>query len=797
MKTQVNRHTCLSLITALVAISLLLSLQSCIADTLTPDIPSPDAPTVHAPNRFAAFRLVINDDTSTRAVYDSDNDDYNTHFNKGMEFESSLYLPSNSSGNDETEQPDNYEEEEDEEPDTPVEPQPSAPAQSYHFIMLFNSDGSPKSGILPLDLERDKSKDGDDYIAYAKYYDPSIESNPFENNFNGYVLVVLNASYHLEQELKEKLQTLSSTGAYQTICQFIPQKTQPTTDYFYYLQDDKGNYIEDKNGNPYLTMTSSMIIKDQKMIPAIEGEFETFSTLQEAKDSPTALYVERLQAKYTALFFNEGKYYYLKPISPRAIDDPEPQPSEDPTEKGTKDDPIGREHIVYTITDPDKQFKIVKAYERNKSVENRKEVTIETSTSWKANIVGWDINGQEKNQYLFKSVGNTELTNSYTWNTWDKTKYNYRIFWSNDPHYSDLNYPDQFRKVVVGLTEKPDLNGGTYVVETLDPNIKSLQTMNNANSLNYFDYERLKRRGLRKYVPENTFNLTPLGSKPLSTMSHLRVGSHIIIASQLLIKELDDSYLYDFENFDADGLMVNNSNAPAQSKFLMNNIYWSEQAFMEYVAEYLAYWMLSKENQDPSAFGPNDGNFYTEKDGGYTLAKGTDFQMYHTYIKGGDAKVSIYPKPGVTLYTKNPQYVEPSPDDDPYEGEHIPQYLPISEVNYLKLVYAHPELMAEGFLEGRMYYAAPSYHFDTPESLYNIEIGSFGTLRNFWYSFTIGSISKPGKGVAALAHAIVPNDLTRDAIGIGLSVIPWHKWYESVDVSQQNRPKNPNNEAND
>ena len=251
---------------------------------------------------YAAFRLNSSDGGTIATNWDSNDDKATSTLDKGTGFERMLYFPEppeTNEGEEETENPDNtaaadFEGGDDEE---------KSDSQLYHFAIIFDAEGNKMTDLLPLDLEF--SSDDKPYVTvYSKIY--TIEENPFGNKFDGNVLVVFNASYSLQQKIEKDLATNSNLQKF--LAYPLEKGLSNDIDNFLYLKDKEDKYITDDSGNRYFTMTSSMVIKEGKLVPAMTGDFKVFSTEEKAKKNPTSLYIERLASKFTVVFKNGSKY---------------------------------------------------------------------------------------------------------------------------------------------------------------------------------------------------------------------------------------------------------------------------------------------------------------------------------------------------------------------------------------------------------------------------------------------------------------------------------------------------------
>lgn len=865
---------------AIAVLAALPLIQSCIADDLS-GCPNPDGPTMHVGKKavhYLAFNLMSADGGALDTNWDSEfgkpdhADEYGWPFDKGTVAETALYFPEkpdedteetpsegdnedkpegvdeNGDASGDGDEGEGGEEGEEGDDDDGDEEEENTKKQLYHFAVVFKEDGSRISdGLVPLEFEY-SNNDTDDVTVYGKVYS-SEEDNPFKEGDDLTVLVVLNASWDIQQKAQDKLKLdKSSKENFNEFRKLKVEGTVSDVDAFLYLKDEKGKYIVDDDNNRYLTMTSSMIIKDNngsKVVrPAIQGykggdpvkedpAFTLYKTENEAKEKPTKIYVERLAAKYTVVFRKEdNNYYYLKPLNQNSnIAETASYSTRGTEETGTSTDPIGTDHLLIKVDNPIYQLKYVAEYERKGSdVTQRGKPEIRTTQEWWANILGWDINANERGQNLFKVI--TPNTTYYdNWDKWvkdTKNEFSYRNYWAEDLNYNEKgNYPWQYRDIYSYFEFLTDPENHEYLYENPngDHSLETIERIGPPSTLDYYNFSNLLSRNIRRYMVENTFNqnlLNQQGQDPYHDAVYLRTGSHLIVGAQLIIKELDPPILTSTWPYDDTGLLTGVGSDRAKSKYYMNDIYWAEIAYKNYVAEYLGYFMMDEDEQKAN-FGRNDGVIYVIKDGEKKPASADDFDFGHAHIEGGDNLVYITPKEGVVLYTFNPEEEEPTEEENPEEpeepgtddgedtnkyevpegpddqdpivieeeGNEIPFGLhEIPMDKYLNLVYAHPELMAACYNEGRMYYVSGTIHNQESldKGLYQIYTGDYGTVRNNWYSFKIGRISAPGTAVDLPDQPIVPNGNDHKAVAVGVSVQEWHNKYTSVDPSGQNRP---------
>ena len=711
----------------------MISLSSCedVFDTKDPG----QNPDTEAQTYYMAIQIANTDDVSTRAgeyYFDSDAADYVKWtpdiFNRGL-------------------------------------PSERAIGGSGNYAFIFDEKGDNKGNLLTKMIWKapESEETGPDYTtAYETLYVTMTEDDIKDNLKQGRILIVLNASSDLVTKIQD---SNSIPDAYAALKALTVEAN--TTD------ADQTSFLYNKNnGTEYFTMSSSMIVKTaegtREVVPAVTGSLNFYKSRMEAKENPISLYVERLQAKHTLLFQqgdelkffgsgSQGEAGGKKYVPSSSIIYDESNTEWEPSTSNTK-------------------LKYVTSYNRHSSIQAAEadKSQVYKEGDWKVNITGWAPNGLEKSEYLFKNLEDYKDTGTDYFSGWIPTNENkdYRNYWAQDLNYStsaEWLYPNQYRKVdYLPVTESFT---NTYEDYTSD---------NKTPILNYYYYSSLAKRAVHQYTPENTFNQALLQESPSKGTKYdngleMRVGTHIIVTAQLLInKDEDDSdggideSVY--SNDPTDGFISN-----VKTKYHMNGIYWLEDAYKEYVGEYLAYWMLTDENQKVENIGPNDGYFYVNEAGSYRLAKGSDFDITKAYIRGGDGYVCITPHKAqdnsvTKIYRKN--------------GE---RYEEILSEQFNKLVYEHEEYMAGCYNEGRMYYPIAIKHNTLGTTG---ATGTHGVVRNHWYFFTINKVVSPGTPVSVPDQPIIPNNEPEySGLGVDLQIIDWHNVNVDTDVSGQ-RPRN-------
>ena len=690
---------------------------------------SPDT-TVDSSN-LVYFAFSIHDVSSqeagaTRADrFDSDNNDYEYGtqgyiFNKGLAEEKAIYKK------------DNYLE-------VGEDGFAHFITDSPHRAFIFDNEGNKIGDLFLRGIITEDSPDvkPNEWDSYTILYTTVPEDKMLTMQATAdKILVVLNAG-------EATLNKLQDLGDYNAIKGVVDNR-------------ENALYVV-KDGTKYFTMSSSIVVK------GIAGDILPYNTVKELKyydelkdaidnASNLEMYVERLHAKYTLLFeTRKDEYKYFDSSETNAAAEAKYSAVKNIILESGKDfDPT------------ETTLRYVSSYTRGTSVNQPGDLKSNIARgNWKVNFTGWGLNALEKEEYLFKNISSgTQYFDN--WHDLD-----YRNFWAEDNSYNSGKYPDQYR--TADDDPKVEVEAGE------DANTNKLKA---ELSLEYYPYNRLNQQFIHQYSPESTFP-TSIFSK-YSTVkdayidqAHLRAGTHLIITAQLLINGFDDEAVYNSTATDADTGLI----PYVKDKYYMNDIYWAEDAYKEYVAEYLAFWMLTDANQAEAKFGKNDGNFYVLKSGTtdvYELAKAENFQIVSANIKGGDGMVWVKPAEGTTLYLYDPENKVYKDITDSYDD----------------LAFDHKEYFAKHYKGGRMYYPVPVRHNINGNSL-TYETGDFGSVRNHWYFFTVERILTPGAPVDVPDQPIIPNnEPTTNGLGVNIKVLDWNRIGTTVeDITDQNHSK--------
>ena len=535
---------------------------------------------------------------------------------------------------------------------------------------------------------------------------------------------------------------------------------------------DNGYLFHKSDGKTHHTMSSSMTAGAGGSSPALEiedGGLKSYRSMHEALENPcVTLYVERLQSKYTVLFHPGSQ------SAPDLYLDDNKVKAYDLSNQTTSD----ASNAVITFS-PEKLSETVENqvfYVTEFDIEER--VPEVTKTDWKIAIVGWGINGTEKSEYLYKNFG----SNGTAFEDWNFTPNGYgypiRNLWAVDPNYDSGAYPDQYRPAY------DQIEHGT-VNEYYD-NEDSYQ-------LNYLSFNQLINRNIRQYSAENTYDATRVftnGILDLNNRMQFRCGNTLFLGAQLLINGFDDADIYTPTETDGNGL-VTSGTKKVRTKYYMDNIFWSEEAYKNYFSKYLSFNLnsvnecVSDLTEDESfipaeVFKPADGEnkFYVLDGGTYRIADYRDFTIQPLYIVGGDGWCIPYPAiegTNTSLYVK--QEVKESGELKGYS------YRRITKDEFEKMAYGFPTYFAKGYTEGRMYYAFPISIANTGANDFGLHTGEYGAVRNHWYHYRFTSLTTIGVPIHDPDQPIIPTK-EPSTIGLGFEVhiIPWHVVEEDVNI---------------
>lgn len=614
------------------------------------------------------------------------------------------------------------------------------PNPDAHVALLFNEDGSwygcgglELSEVLP----------NNRVVWVMKFV--SQETLPAK------MLVVLNADPgYLKYDLIPKLE--KEDDALALARQWIIEGKDGKSPALYYYKKENEN-----EGRNYFTMTSSVygVHSGAETKIALTAPYDerpladyVFAEQEKALRDPLTLYVERMAAKFTVTFVDKDGDAYLTSGEPFFI-------------KPTDDREV---HFIWSWEADDDEANVVSG-----------------NGHWKIHIVNWGINGVEPNTFLFKNMtnelGKPEMVDeSFAKELWWNTltpKENPRSYWAVDQHYGGASqfetkrknkYPGQFRIA----WDKGEETIEFYQTEAEDGTDKYDRE---DWALDYYSFADFggQTRTVSKYALENTFNPAALSSD-LKNDGHLRVGSHIILAAQLVIEGYDEGFNDPVMDAEDPNLLGN-----VEDKYYNGAEFMTGDAFVSWAAYTLASQLTVKprtvqlleeiDGETSREFTAKDSQFYSKgtcsEDDKITSANaGEYFEIVPAQIIGGDGWATIDVRPNCEIWVI---------DKDGNKQE-IKDYIPSLVYDLIKPVRAYSK--------GRMYYAIPVLHekqfTDGKFDASNLKVGDVGVVRNHWYRVKVRSINALGTPVHKPEQPIIPNHEPEfKSLGVQIEILPW------------------------
>lgn len=187
------------------------------------------------------------------------------------------------------------------------------------------------------------------------------------------------------------------------------------------------------------------------------------------------------------------------------------------------------------------------------------DIPVPTQKNWRIHLLGWAINGDESETYIFKKIPEGISLSNWDFSSWNDA-INHRSYWSIDPHYSSTQYSDgsydfypwQYRKAADRediISMQAGLNLGTIGDENNNTSNQRVPVLR-YNSFNDVLNSWAWRNEL--HVHENTFD--PNGDwytinhtdTYLDDRASVLAGPHLLIAGELYLEQPGGSYLGQF-----------------------------------------------------------------------------------------------------------------------------------------------------------------------------------------------------------------------------------------------------------
>lgn len=357
-------------------------------------------------------------------------------------------------------------------------------------------------------------------------------------------------------------------------------------------------------------------------------------------------------------------------------------------------------------------------------------------------VIGWALNGTEKNSYLMKNINTAWAatgTNVISVADWNDVN-NRRSYWANSAASNDT-YPGSYKIA----SEAKMVGDKTDVTEADEFDVTGY-------GLNYVSYDELNNKvgnNEFEYCRENTLSTSRLENNLLNS------ATSVLIAAQISTKE--DYFLYGETLYEEDGMK-----AQIMSMYSTDlNDYFIEDT-------------NGKENVNGTFYrglDVTDIEFYSPYDG-YITIKLNKTKGWGKITGEGDAKTFTNSQTDLNTLIDN-----------------IASKLLAAKI--------------QGFKEGRMYYNIPIEHlgkfnkdtgnkeikynhaeYKNTENVTNVIEGQYGVVRNHIYNVTVNSIKNLGRGVYNPSEDIIPNvqDAELYYLAAEIKVLSWHIVNQGADL---------------
>lgn len=463
----------------------------------------------------------------------------------------------------------------------------------------------------------------------------------------------------------------------------------------------------------------------------------------------------------------------------------------------------------------DAQPVVIYSYNKNNKL------WVSEETNWRIHVLGWTINGREKENYLFKNIKEPYEDNSLK--DWDKGSWNdpahRRSYWSRDPHYTYQGnntqtgdfYPWQYRAAM-------DKKGISWVVQDGE------DMENNNIPLRYFTFDEVRYWDDKAItISENTFDpyyneefINENSNGELDGRGTLLMGPHLLVTAELYLEteeSEDNDYIGQFNKVpdlycdryfryfqseeDMFRMFVKDMNDAlrTQSSMSFSNYEWNDKVVGDNHAD--RYTVIPKGKcqlffdctLDPVDMTPEEQATYS-KLCGYDVTHGKNEESgkkskYHLQevssmidelvkdkiplsiaapVKDGDGRVLPWVPGMVYRNIDNPKDILEIQDAS---GNSLSKW----DDHLRKSIIFEWIGVIDHFKNGFMYYAADIPHHINSET----KRGYYGAVRNHWYTFTVKSINSLGTPVSDINQRIIPNKYKyRDQISVYVEPLPWH-----------------------
>ena len=463
---------------------------------------------------------------------------------------------------------------------------------------------------------------------------------------------------------------------------------------------------------------------------------------------------------------------------------------------------------------------------------------LSSQKNWRIHLLGWAINGDESESYLFKHIPSNTSEEEAVEKSWWNDPQNYRSYWSIDPHYNsdavknDIDfYPWQFRRAsdrddIISI--QAGLNQGTKKIPSLRYNSFTdiLNEWQWRNTLhiheNTFDprgdwYNIYENEEQNKRNPSNLDGRAPI-----------LAGPHLLVAAELYLEKPGGRYINQFDT-------VMHIYSDRIRRFYLNEQSWLKMFTRDFNRALVAQERMSFPvyDWDGQSSGKANNSYVATPSGECRLFLRQVKSRYVQYdadaleIEGKEVNYN-----GVTtdfVYTeltykaidnllKDPKVHFSTPANarngdgrllpwiskDGMEwmdfglivrnpkGEKLPFRLSTEDESVKRYDWTYDMYMSmfyewfgpiDHYYNGFMYYAGEIKHHNT-----NITNSAnyYGTVRNHWYKFRVEAINSLGIPVDDPGQLIIPGNYNyRDQIIVYLDIIGWHSRETVVDFENQ------------
>lgn len=403
---------------------------------------------------------------------------------------------------------------------------------------------------------------------------------------------------------------------------------------------------------------------------------------------------------------------------------------------------------------------------------------------WRIEVTGWNVNAFESQVRVFKDINAS--TNYF--NGWNDP-FNHRSFWGEDVHYTDTDYPWQYRWAM-------DSNCLNYS--------EKITAAGNGNMLTNMSFSALQLDGPKSgeavgdlsklliYAPGNTYDARSVAGR-LDDRDTLLACEHLLIGAQLQLEKAGAPNTFEAVDLyrDRSGLYYTSK----QDCFAALMHAFAQSLSSQRVMEYTVY------NWDEG--GEINEDVVAKTEGGYQLYYKNQ-ELNDTFLREVmemsseefDARIGVFnPAPLRSGDGKQVPWIATAIEDGDLtiqkmvDGKFEPLQICERVKDHMDFVTAGTVVRdadkndiksllyewvgaVDHFNMGRMYYA---HGIDNPTAT-EAKPRRYGVIRNNWYTFNLKNINRIGIPVDDPDQPILPETVGfNDMINLSVYIIPWHE----------------------